>query len=93
MERLASYRDVKGIICGGDFNIDLINRSPFAENFVNIMNSFSMNPMVRRPTRVTSTTATLIDHIWCNMSQDMCASQIIQSLTTDQFFGVYGNKG
>lgn len=47
-----------------DFNIDLLK---FNDNTVqelcNVMYSFSLFPMITKPTRTTETTATLIDHI------------------------------
>ena len=47
-----------------DLNIDLLkpeNHSPTSE-FLDIMYSYSMFPLITKPTRVTKNTATLIDH-------------------------------
>ena len=52
----------------GDLNIDLLkheNHSPTSD-FLDIMYSYSMFPLITKPTRVTKDTATLIDHIFTN---------------------------
>ena len=52
----------------GDLNIDLLkheNHSP-TSGFLDTMYSYSMFPLITKPTRVTKDTATLIDHIFTN---------------------------
>ena len=56
----------------GDFNINLINVSnhiPTAE-FLELMYSHAFTPLITKPTRVTSNTATLIDNIFTNSSRN-----------------------
>ena len=48
------------------------------------MFSFNLCPVIRRPTRNTSTSNTLIDHIWTNDSTFKC-SGIIPNYVTDHF--------
>ena len=48
------------------------------------MTSFGLRPVIRRPTRVTSSTATLLDHIWVSDSAVVEAG-IIRSFLTDHF--------
>ena len=52
----------------GDFNINLINADSHQQtsNFLDIMYSASIFPLINRPTRVTAQTATLIDNVFCN---------------------------
>ena len=52
----------------GDFNLDLLRdeRHLPTLNFINTMISYSFLPLINKPTRITSTTATLIDNIFCN---------------------------
>ena len=46
----------------GDFNINILNENHQATNdFINLMNSNCLYPAISKPTRVTPTTATLID--------------------------------
>lgn len=51
----------------GDFNLDLLkfDKSPIFD-LTNLMFSFSLFPHITKPSRVTDTTATLIDHIWAS---------------------------
>lgn len=55
------------IVCG-DFNIDLLTNLNNADslNFINMCSSFSLVPLISKPTRVTENTATLIDNIIVN---------------------------
>ena len=52
----------------GDYNIDLLKHGNHSqtEQFLDIMYSNSLIPMIYKPTRETSTTATLIDNIFTN---------------------------
>ena len=54
-------------ICG-DFNIDLIktDSSQESKSFSEMMNSPAMFPLINKPTRITTRTATLIDNIFTN---------------------------
>ena len=52
----------------GDFNINILNshsHQPTCE-FINLMTSNSLYPLISKPTRITSSTATLIDNIFTN---------------------------
>ena len=56
----------------GDFNINVLNTDdhiPTSE-FSNIMYSHSMLPLITKPTRITSSSATLIDNIYSNNVSD-----------------------
>jgi hypothetical protein len=52
----------------GDFNIDLLNVDKHEEtsNFIDIMFSYGFLPLVNKPTRVTKSSATIIDNIFSN---------------------------
>ena len=58
----------KNSLVVGDFNVDLLkyDSSNFTEVFVNTNFQNSFFPLINKPTRVTSHSATVIDHIWCN---------------------------
>ena len=49
----------------GDFNINILNSHPHNE-FINLMTSNSLYPLISKPTLITSSTATLIDNIFTN---------------------------
>ena len=52
----------------GDYNINLINyeNHTLTSDFVDLLHSHSFISLINRPTRITSTTATLIDNIFTN---------------------------
>ena len=72
-------------ICG-DFNLDLLkfdDSSVF--HFINLMFSFSLFPLITRPTRITNTTATLIDHIWTSNVDSNINNFIIKTDLSDHY--------
>ena len=52
----------------GDFNIDLLKYEccSYSNNFFNQLSSSGYMPLITKPTRVTKSTATLIDNIFTN---------------------------
>ena len=52
----------------GDFNINILNSHSHqpTNEFINLMTSNSLYPLISKPTRMTSSTATLIDNIFTN---------------------------
>ena len=56
----------------GDFNINLLNYESHTQtnDFLDLMYSFSLYPLIDKPTRVTSHSSTLIDNIFSNSFQD-----------------------
>ena len=67
----------------GDYNINLLNsdkRNPTSD-FVELMHSYSFLSLINRPTRITATSATLIDNIFVNYSDLQNSFQCI--LVTD----------
>jgi len=70
----------------GDFNHNLLrfeNRS--VHDFVTLMYSHMFYPTITKPTRVSATSATLIDHIWSNNLESYHSSGIIYSNISDHF--------
>ena len=55
-------------ICG-DFNIDLMGDN--CQNFLNIMFANSLMPSISKPTRISDSSATLIDNIFLNSGQQV----------------------
>lgn len=73
------------IILGGDFNIDLGQQNcSQVDYFLNSMNSCMLIPTITKPTRVTQTSATTLDHIWTNITAPL-VSGIIYDRTTDHY--------
>ena len=60
----------KDTIITGDFNVCLLqeDHSVHTSNFMNMMREFFFRPLITRPTRFQNNTATVIDHIWTNIT-------------------------
>ena len=67
----------------GDFNINLlkINEKISYADFFDMMTSISLLPNITYPTRITRTTATIIDNIFSNSLEDTVVSGIISNKT------------
>uniref|UniRef100_A0A8C6MEW6 Reverse transcriptase domain-containing protein n=1 Tax=Nothobranchius furzeri TaxID=105023 RepID=A0A8C6MEW6_NOTFU len=71
------------LICG-DFNIDLLNqRNKMTRDFMDVMSSRSLYPVITQPTRITSTCATLIDNIYTNEIEKTANSGLLISDISD----------
>lgn len=67
----------KLVIIAGDFNLNLINCSSHAptNEFLTNMLSFNLLPTINNPTRISDTSATLIDNIFVNcIKHDYCTA-------------------
>ncbi|XP_044172194.1 uncharacterized protein LOC122956572 [Acropora millepora] len=76
----------KQICVLGDFNIDLLKAqsSNYSHDFLLTLQSCYLIPTVDKPTRVRSTSATLIDNIFVNIPEQVLVSGNIISDITDQ---------
>ena len=74
------------IFLNGDFNFDLLKLedSSIALNFLNSLSSISLIPVITKPTRITDTTASLIDNIFLANPTNF-TSGIIVSDISDHF--------
>ena len=71
----------------GDMNIDLLkyNTQNFVNQYFDNLIARSFVPKILKPTRVCTTTATLIDHIYTNIHTHDCLSGIIINDVADHF--------
>ena len=85
IEKLASSG--KNIVTMGDFNIDLLKcaSSSYSHDFLTSLQSCFLIPTIDKPTRVRSTSATLIDNIFINNPDQVLASGNIISDISDYF--------
>ena len=68
----------------GDLNLDLLDLSnQYVNDYKDIMFEYSMFSLINRPTRITNTSATCIDHIWTNIYQNDYKSLILCDLIAD----------
>jgi len=89
---LAELNDIiasenKCLLLLGDFNIDLLKFETHSKtnNFINVMFSQGMLPLITKPTRITPYSATLIDHIYTNRLSYTYKSGIIITDLADHF--------
>ena len=69
----------------GDYNINLLNVDTHTStaDFSDVMFSNGFIPLITRPTRVTQSTATLIDNIFTNQLVEVCNASLQGILLTD----------
>lgn len=69
----------------GDLNIDWLKRNTTTYRLNDLMNEFDLKQFVNSPTRVTSSTATLIDHALSNIERDVIHVEVIGTGLSDHF--------
>ena len=70
----------------GDININLCHSSSKPVNeFLNMMSSFSLFPVIDKPTRITNNTSSVIDNIFTNDISSHIIPGVIYSDITDHF--------
>ena len=66
----------------GDFNINLFDSHPFWETTISL---YKLHQLIKSPTRVTSSTSTLIDHIYTNCLEKISNAHVSDSGISDHF--------
>jgi hypothetical protein len=81
-----SKENLPTFICG-DFNINLLNTSSHCDtsDFLDSFFSSSMYPLIDRPTRVSTKTCSLIDHIYTNILDAKLSPGVLFNDITDHF--------
>ena len=83
---VAYNKQYSSIYLCGDFNVDLVKyKDNIVSDFINLMFSFSLFPLITRPTRITDTTATLLDHVWTSHPELNINNYIIKTDITDHY--------
>ena len=84
-------RERKAAYITGDFNINPLNADSHipSSEFLELMYSNLFLPIINRPTRVTHSTATIIDHIYCNNIKDCDIYQGILYTDISDHFPVF----
>ena len=75
------------IICAGDFNKDLLKyaeHTPTTE-FINLLFSCNLFPLMSKPTRITNTSATLINNIYVTYNLTVTHADILYADNSDHF--------
>jgi hypothetical protein len=74
------------LIIGGDFNINLLDsHAEVVNDFLNNVHTLSLHPIITLPTRVTDTTATLIDNFLCDFALLPACSNVLKSDLSDHY--------
>ena len=75
----------KRLVLLGDFNVNLLNASTDSEvtKFIDLLSCYLLLPNINVPTRLTSTSKTLIDNIFCNYSDSSFVSGNIITCISD----------
>ena len=78
----------------GDFNIDLLQFQNHEQtnDFLEASFSFGLLPVITKPTRITPTSATLIDHIWVKNKSELHTAGIILIHISDHYPTFYVHK-
>ncbi|XP_052752361.1 uncharacterized protein LOC128200988 [Galleria mellonella] len=60
------FNSIKKIIVCGDFNVDILCNTPTCTKIISLFQSFDLCHVFHEPTRVTATSATCLDNVFCN---------------------------
>ena len=77
----------KKFLMFGDLNLNKTgcNQHPHAKDYLNILSSNAAFPLITKPTRITSTSSTLLDHFITNIIQNTLLLGILRSDLSDHF--------
>ena len=73
------------VVILGDINIDVSSPSSnaYSKNYKDILLSLGLRNLISKPTRITNSTETILDHILTNLSYESCQSGILINDITD----------
>jgi endonuclease/exonuclease/phosphatase (EEP) superfamily protein YafD len=75
----------------GDLNIDVLkyDSSQLAQDYVDLLFSYGLLQVITKPTRLSNTSATLIDHVITAPKSNFCNTAILTSKLSDHFPIIY----
>ena len=76
--------DRKEVIIVGDLNCDLISVSNYTKRLNDLLNVFQMTQLIKEPTRITNTSATLIDVAIASKPENICRSGVLHIGISDR---------
>ena len=93
IESLLSHLSVNWdglLILTGDTNIDLLKeKNPIVRQYNELLQSFNLHQHVKKPTRVTNVSATLIDHIVSNYPNRITHTDVLPCALVSDHAGPY----
>ena len=77
----------KTVIITGDLNIDLLKHSQHNQTnqFIDMLIANNLTPRITMPTRITNSSATLIDHMFSNIDSDKAIAGTLKTDITDHY--------
>ena len=81
----------QGYVICGDFNIDLKSDTSNT-NYLNALHSEGCINVITKPTRITATSATLLDHIYTNLTRNIAKRAILTYEISDHLPTFYTVK-
>ena len=85
---------IKGhpIIIAGDMNINTLgpNQHYQVDEYLNLLSEYNLIQCIKKPTRVTNSSSSCIDHICTNINNALLTPIIYESEITDHFFTILG---
>lgn len=82
MDKVQDFARGRDIIILGDFNIDFQKPHPAWDSTISL---FNLHQVIQSATRVTSSSSTLIDHIYVNNPDRVVSAQVHQTSISDHF--------
>ena len=73
------------VLLMGDINIDLSTNTKLASDYVRLLHSNAFCNLITKPTRVTSTTQTIIDHILTNDNESILTPSVLSCKISDHY--------
>ena len=79
----------------GDFNIDAdkYNIASYATDFLNFTHSLGCNMFINKPTRVSKSSSSIIDHVYSNLPANHLENYVIESDVSDHYGTLTKIKG
>lgn len=71
----------KSVIVNGDYNVNILEHSTYVGRLLNLFKSFDLSNVFQEPTRITETSATCIDNVFCNV--EISEKRILSCLKSD----------
>ena len=67
LDEISNEIQIKNLIIIGDFNIDILKKEQYSERLITEMDNKGLQQLVRKPTRITQNSKTIIDLVFTNI--------------------------
>ena len=80
-EILSSTSQYDHVFIVGDLNINLLDPIAIENDFINNCHSYSLIPLINKPTRNANDNPSILDHIWTNKLYDTFNGMFLLDIT------------